>query len=55
MGPFLSIGVFDVVVDLCVKFLFMWVRRGREAESVSFNRETFGDFSEDGYDIMLGM
>ena len=46
MGPFLSIGVFDVAVDLCVEFLYMWVREGRGAEGVSFNNDSFGDFSE---------
>ena len=28
---------FDVVVDLCVEFLYMWVRKGKGAEVVSFN------------------
>ena len=46
MDQFLSIGDFDVVVALCVEFLYSWVRRGREAEGVSFNNESFSGFSE---------
>ena len=49
MGPFLSIGVCDVVVDLCVEFAYMWVRGGRGAESVSSDKELLGDFSKVGY------
>ena len=45
LGPFMSIADFDVVVDLCVEFSYMWVRRGRGAERVSFNNESFGDLS----------
>ena len=44
-------------MDLCVEFLYMWVRRGREAKGVSFNNESFGDFSEVRYhvrDMTLG-
>ena len=38
----------DFVADLYVEFLYMWVRRGRGAESVSFNDEPFDDFNEVG-------
>ena len=51
------IGDFDVVVDLLVEFLYLWVRRGRGVEGVSFNNESFGDFSEVRYhvrDVTLG-
>ena len=51
MGLFLSIGVFDIVMDLCVEFLYVWVRGGKEAESVSFNNKSFGDFSEVRYHV----
>ena len=57
MGPFLSIGVCDVVADLCVQFVYMWVSAGRGAESVSFDDESLVDFSEDWYhvrDVTLG-
>ena len=57
MDPFLTIGDIDVMVDLCVQFLYMCVRRGRRAEGVSFNNESFGDFSEVKYhvrDVTLG-
>ena len=50
-------GDFDVVVDLCVEFLYLWVRRGRGAEAISFNNELFGGFSEVWYhvrDVTLG-
>ena len=50
MGSFLSIGDFDVV-DLCVKFLYLWVRRGSGAKGVSFNNETFGGFSKVRYHV----
>ena len=46
LGPFLSIVDYDVVVDLCVEFLYLWVKRGRETEGISFNNESFGGFSE---------
>ena len=29
----------------------MWVSEGRGAESVSFNKESFGDFSEVGHHV----
>ena len=34
--------LFDIVMDLCVEFLYLWVSRGREADSVPFNNESFG-------------
>ena len=40
------------MVDLCVEFLCMWVRRGRGAESVSVNNESFDGFSEFRYHVM---
>ena len=43
--------------DLCVEFVYVWVHGGRGAESVSFDDESFGDFSEVGYhvrDVALG-
>ena len=46
MGPFLSIGDFVVVVDMCVEFMYLWVRRGRGADGVSFNKDLFGGVSE---------
>ena len=45
------IVVFDVVVDLCVEFLYMWVRGGRRTENVYFNNELFGDFSDVRYHV----
>ena len=51
MGPFLSIANFDVVADLCVEFLYMWVRGKRGAKSVPFDNESFGDFSEVKYHV----
>ena len=36
-------------MDLCVEFLYMWVRRGREAEGVFFNNESFGGYNEVRY------
>ena len=57
MGPFLSIGVWDVVADLCVEFVYVWVRGGRRPDSVSFDNELFGDFNEILYhvrDLSLG-
>ena len=53
MGPFLSIEDFDVVVDWCVEFLYMLVRRRRGAEGISFNIKSFGSFSE-VRDVTLG-
>ena len=57
MGPFQSIRDFDVV-NLCVEFLYTCrVRRGRRAEDVYFNNESFGGFSEVRYlvrDVILG-
>ena len=50
-GEFLSIWDFDVMVDLCVEFLYLWVRRGRGAEVISFNNELFDGFSEVRYHI----
>ena len=44
------LGVFDVV-DLCVEFLYMWIRKGRGAEGISFNKESFGGFSEVKYHV----
>ena len=46
------------MVDLCVEFLYIKIRRGRGAESVSFNNESFGGFSEiknHVRDVTLGM
>ena len=40
---------FDVLMDLCIEFLYMYVghvRRRRGAEGVSFNNELFGGISE---------
>ena len=51
MGPFLSIGDFDVVVDLCVEFLYLWDRMRRGEEDVSFNNESFGGFSVIRYHV----
>ena len=45
------------MVDLCVEFVYMWVRGEIEAESVSFDNPSFGDFREVGYhvrDVTLG-
>ena len=45
------------MVDLCVEFLYIWVRKGRGVEAVFFNNESFGDFSEVRYhvrDVTLG-
>ena len=51
MGPFLSIGDFDVVVHLRDEFLYVLVRRGRGTKAVSFNNESFGGFSEVRYHV----
>ena len=51
LDPFLFIGVFDVVMDLRVEFLYLWVRRRRGAEGFSFKNESFGDFSEVKYHV----
>ena len=54
---FFSIGDFDVHVDLCVEFYYLWVRRGRGAARVSFNNESFGGFRGVRYhvrDVTLG-
>ena len=54
----MSVGDFDVVVDLCVEFLNLWVRRQRGADGLYFNNnEPFGGFSEARYhvtDVTLG-
>ena len=45
------------MVELCVEFLYLWVTRGRGAEDVSFNQESFGGFSDVRYhvrDVTLG-
>ena len=34
-----------------MKFLYMLVRLGREAESVSFSKESFGDLSKIRYPV----
>ena len=50
MGLFLSIGVFDIVLDL--------IRGERGPKDVTFNNELFGDFSEVRYharDVTLGV
>ena len=39
------------MVDLCTEFLYVWVGGGRGVESVSFNHESFGDFSEVRYHV----
>ena len=44
-------SVIDVVMHLCVELLYMWVREGRGAKSVSFSNESFGDFSEARYHV----
>ena len=43
--------LFEVVVGLCIEFLYLWVSRGREADGVSFNNESFGSFSEVRYHV----
>ena len=48
-GSILSIGVCNVVTDLCVEFLYLLVSRGRGVDGVSFNNESFGSFSEVRY------
>ena len=56
-GYILSIGYFYVVEDLCVEFLYLWVRRGSGSEVVSYNNESFGGFGEVRYhvrDVTLG-
>ena len=56
LGPFFSIEDCNVV-DLCVEFLYLWVRRGRRAEGISFNKESFDGFREVRYhvrDVTLG-
>ena len=56
-GYILSIGYFYVVEDLCVEFLYLWVRKGRGAEGISFNNESLGGFSKVRYhvrDVTLG-
>ena len=45
MDPFLSIRDFNIVVDFCVEFLYLWVRKEREAENDD------GDFSEVSYHV----
>ena len=57
LDTFLSIGIFDIVADLSIDILYMWVREERGAERVSFNNESFGDFREVMYyarNVMLG-
>ena len=39
------------MLDSCVEFLYLWVRRGRGAEGVSFYKESFGGFSEVRYHV----
>ena len=34
------------MADLCVEFMYMWVRGGRRAKSVFFDNESFRDFDE---------
>ena len=48
---FLFIGVCDAVADLCVDFVYVWVRWGRGAESVSFDNKSVSDFSEVDYHV----
>ena len=36
---------------MCVEFLYMWVRRGRGAEGISFNNDSFRSFSEVRYHL----
>ena len=53
----MSIGARDFMNDLCVEFVCMWVSEGRRVGSVSFDDESFGDFSEVGShlkDVTLG-
>ena len=49
----MSIGYFDVAVDLSVEFLYQWVRREIEKEGISFNNESF-DGSSEVRDVTLG-
>ena len=51
LDPLLSISDFDCVVALCVEFLYLWVSKGRGADGVSFNNESFGGFSEVRYHV----
>ena len=39
------------MLDLVVEFLYVWVRRGKGTESVSFNNKSVGDFSEVRYHV----
>ena len=43
------IGDSDVVVEICIESLYLWLRRGRGDEGVSFNNKSFGGFSEVRY------
>ena len=42
-------------MGLCVEFLYLSVSRGRGVDGDSFNKESFGDFSEVRYHVKLGM
>ena len=42
-GPFLSVRVCDIVVDLSVEFVYMWISKGSGLESITFSNESLGD------------
>ena len=41
------------MADLCIEFLQIWIRWRIGAESVSFDNESFGDFSEVRYHVRV--
>ena len=41
----------DDMSDLCVEFVYMWVRGGRGAGIGSFDDESFGNFRKVGYHV----
>ena len=43
-----SVGVYDVVAELCVEFIHMLVSGGRELESIAFRNESLGDVGKVG-------
>ena len=47
----MCIGDFDVG-DVCVEFLYLWIRGARRVEGVPFNNESFGGFCEVLYHVM---
>ena len=46
-----SVHFCQLEILICVEFLYLWVRRGRGAEGVSFNIESSGGFSEVRYHV----